>query len=263
MIRPSLRRRGAASVGTAGTAEPAWPATATPPTALPRINLLPTSLVRARRRRRRQAGLAAIVLIAVALVLVGYVAAGDRLDAAQRRRELAVQRQWQVQQEVDQYAGVQATYQAVDASRATLQAALGTEVRYSRMLTALSSTVPASVQITSARWEQGTEDGAFGLSPGGLSPGTVAPPASATPAPDSSGEDDRLGTVTMSGLTSSYDDVATWLDALEHITGLAHATLLTATTVSGDTGVVRFTSTAVITTAALSGRYSGADGGLR
>ena len=50
---------------------------------------------------------------------------------------------------------------------------------------------------------------------------------------------------------------------LTRATGLVSLVLLTATTVSGDTGVVRFTSTAVITTAALSGRYSGADGGLR
>ena len=237
---------------------PAQAATLTQPSVLPRINLLPTSPTPTRRRRRQLAGLTASVLTAAALILVGSVAAGHQLDSAQRHRDLAVQRQRQVQEQVDQYADVQATYQAVDNARATLQAALGSEIRYSRMLNTLSTTIPATVQITSAHWQQATDNAA--LTP---RPGTATTSPSTVPGPGTSTEAGQTGTLTISGLTSSYHDVAAWLDAVDHMAGLANATLLTSSRTTRDPNVVRFTTAAVLTPEALSGRYSGPDGGLQ
>jgi Tfp pilus assembly protein PilN len=75
-----------------------------------------------------------------------------------------------------------------------------------------------------------------------------------------------IGTLSVTGLAGTHDDVAAWLTAMAKQRGVADVYFSTSTLVPASNGVrshVTFTSTAVLTADLLSGRYSGPDGGLR
>jgi Tfp pilus assembly protein PilN len=226
---------------------------------LPLINLLPARTIIRRKLRMTQAKLGAGVMAAVLLVVGLTVLAARHQSSDQRRLDAAQSRNAQYQRQIAGYAGVAATYRSVDTARATLRTALSQEVRYSRLLTELSTHVPPTVQVTTASWGQAAV-GVAGAAPAPAA-AAVVPGAAAIPGVPTT---KSVGTVTIGGLTASHDDVATWLESLAKSAGLANPILTTATkaTTDGRT-VVTFSSTAVLTPAALSGRYAGSDGGLR
>ncbi len=220
---------------------------------LPRINLLPVRTQMRQQLRVTQRKLGAGVAAAVLLVIGLTVLAAMGEKSEQRRLDAAQARNTQYQREIAGYSGVAATYRAVDTARATLRAALGQEVRYSRLLTELSTHVPPTVQIMTASWGQGTV--------GTAAPGAGVPGAAGIPGVPII---PTVGTVTIGGITTSHDDVAAWLESLSKSAGLGNPTLLTSvkTATDGRT-IVTFSSTAVLSTEALSQRYAGSDGGLR
>lgn len=224
---------------------------------LPRINLLPARIIIRRQLRVTQAKLGAGVAAAFVLVIALTVLAAMRQSAEQQRLDAAQARNAQYQRDIASYGGVAATYRAVDTARATLRSALSQEVRYSRLLTELSTHVPPTVQVTTATWGQAAVAG-VGAAPAvaAVLPGAAGVPG--VPILKS------VGTVTIGGLTASHDDVATWLESLAKNAGLQNPSLTTSTKATTDgRSVVTFSSTAVLTDDALSQRYAGSDGGLR
>lgn len=227
---------------------------------LPAINLIPGEYAAVRTLRRLQLGLGVAVLAAVAAVAgLAHLAAGVE---AQHRDRLATQ-QDQVtglRREAARYVPVTKTAQDVDAARATLRAALGHEVRWSRFLAALSQTAPKTIQIKTLTVTQQEATG------------TTAPPTASTTggsAPTELGKTpgleqvaDPVGLLTVSGLTGKQTDVARWLDSIGGQLGIAAPYISTATR-EGDTTVVNFQSTAVLTSELLSQRYTNDEAGLR
>jgi hypothetical protein len=71
-----------------------------------------------------------------------------------------------------------------------------------------------------------------------------------------------IGTVTFTGVGFSHDDVAVWLESLATQKGYANPYFSSSTeTLLGTRKTVNFTSTATLTPAAYSGRYTKPAGG--
>lgn len=221
------------------------------PVNLPRINLLPPLITVRVVRRRLVSGLGAGAVLAVLLVLLLAVLAGGRQAGEQRRLDSAEQTNTGLQRQVATFAGVREVYAEVDAARSTLRSSLSTEVMYSRLLAGLSTHVPPTIQVTTLTYAQAV-------------PGADSTEATAAVAVPTTTGSPAIGTIEIGGVTTSHDDVATWLTALAAQVGVANTTFSTSSKADQTGGgLITFKSSAVITAAALSGRYAGADGGLR
>lgn len=207
--------------------------------ALPRINLLPPEIGERRRFRRIQYGLGAGVLAAVGVVAAGFVLASGAASSAQSRLDAANAESTQLQAEQAKYASVTAVYEQAAAAQAMLTEAMGQEVRYSRLLSDLSLTVPPNVWLTQLTYSQ--------TAPAQPAVG-VAQPA--------------LGSMTVTGKALAHDDVAVWLESLAGQKTLQNPYFSSSTEVLiGSRKAVEFTSKADLTNDALSGRYTKPAGG--
>jgi Tfp pilus assembly protein PilN len=209
--------------------------------ALPRVNLLPPEIGAARRLRSLQVclgvGVGASVLVVGALVL----AAAGQVSDARGGLDTAKARGASLQSETNKYADVPAVYAAVDAKEAQLTQAMGKEVRWSYFLNDLSLITPGKVWLTNVTVTE-----------------NVDAAASAVPAPAAPGlQTPNIGTVTFSGSGSQHNDVAAWLRALAGQRGLADPYFSRSTkSPIGTQDAISFDSQAVITDAALSGRFT-------
>lgn len=224
------------------------------PVVLPRINLLPTRIRAGQVRIRVLSALGAAAVLTVVIIALLAFLASSRQASEQRRLDAAQQRNTQLQREAGTLAGVRKTYTDVDTARATLRAALSTEVLYSRLLAGLSTHVPPTIQVSGLSYAQTVP---------GTATSTAAAGTAATPTVTTTGSP-AIGTIKITGITATHDEVATWLRALATQPGVADVVFSTSTKEDKDgRTIVTFQSAAVITAAALSGRYAGADGGLR
>lgn len=205
---------------------------------LPRVDLLPPEYGEAARFRRVQAGLGLGVVAAVGVVGLLFLHASGAVSDAQADVDTATATQSRLQTEVAGYRDVQARYATATAAQAMLVQAMGTEVRYSTLLDDLARTVPDGVWLTSTQFNQSA-------------PTTTAAAGSALSTAGA------IGTVTISGVALVYDDVARWLDAQATQEGFASPYLTTsaAELVNGKKAVT-WSATAVLTSDALSGRYT-------
>ena len=113
------------------------------------------------------------------------------------------------------------------------------EIRFSTLLDDLSRSVPDDVWLENVTFTQN------------------APVATGT-APVPTG----VGSVTFTGVGGQHDDVAAWLESLSGQRRYADATFTKSTAEPrGGRLAVAFTSSATLSPAALSGRYTAADGG--
>lgn len=205
---------------------------------LPRVNLMPAEIAERRRMRRIQVGLGAGVLSAVGLVVLGFAAASSSASAANDELTLAQAEQGRLQAESAQYAEVTAVYAQAAAAEAMLTEAMGQEVRYSRFLSDLSLTVPENVWLKSLTFSQTPTEAAVGVAEPGI------------------------GTVTVSGIGFSHEDVAVWLESLAGQKGYVNPYFSSSTeALIGPRTVVNFESTATLTSEALSGTYTAPAGG--
>jgi Tfp pilus assembly protein PilN len=119
-----------------------------------------------------------------------------------------------------------------------LTEAMGQEVRYSGFLSDLSLSVPENVWLKSLTFTQ---------APTTASVGSTEP---------------GVGTVTVSGVGFSHDDVAVWLESLAGQKGYTNPYFSSSTeTLIGSRTVVDFESTATLTSEALSREYTTPAGG--
>jgi Tfp pilus assembly protein PilN len=209
---------------------------------LPRVNLLPPEIAESRRFRRIQLGLGGAVLGAVGIVALLYVSASSSVSSAQSTLDTASAQHTSLQAETAKYSQVTAVYGRAAAAQAMLTQAMGEEVRFSQFMNDLSLTVPESVWLKNVTFTQTA--------------------AAAVPAAATSLTTAGIGTVTFTGVGFSHDDVAVWLESLAGQKGYADPYFTNSTeALLGKRKTVNFTSTATLTPAAYSGRYTKPAGG--
>jgi Tfp pilus assembly protein PilN len=205
---------------------------------LPRVNLLPPEIGEKAKLRRVQMGLGGAVLAAVGIVALLYVGASHSVSSAQAQVDTANARTATLNAETAKYHDVTAVYGRAAAAQAMLTQAMGEEVRYSQFLKDLSLTIPENVWINSLTFTQAPAAAAVG---------------STTPG---------IGTLTVSGVGFKHDDVAVWLESLAAQKNYVNPYFTSSTeAMLGTRKTVNFTSTASLTPAAYSGRYTKPIGG--
>jgi Tfp pilus assembly protein PilN len=207
----------------------------------PRVNLLPPEIAERARLRRVQVLLAGGLAASVGLVGLLHHAASTRVDQAAAQLAKATSGTAVLQAEKSTFAEVDALYAEAAAARDRLTAAMGEEVRFSRLLDGLSTSVPEHVWLKNVTF---TQDAAAAAA---ASAGTADAPA--------------IGTVTFTGVGFHHDDTATWLESLEGQEGFADPYISESTAgLLGARRTVSFTSSVTLTADALSRQYTGAEG---
>jgi Tfp pilus assembly protein PilN len=220
------------------------PVQVTAPT-MPRVNLMPPEIAEAARFRRFQLAMGGAVVAAVVVVGALYVHAHSGVKSADEQLAAAQTQQSSLQSQLHSLSSVQAVYSQVAAKQATLQQAMGQEVRWSSYLTDLSLKVPDAVWLSSINAAE-TNTG-FSTTPVG-SAAAATTPTLGTPG---------IGTITFAGLAFSHDDVATWLDVLGRERGFADPYFTNSTEIAvGPKTLTGFLSSVVVTDAAKSGRFA-------
>jgi Tfp pilus assembly protein PilN len=214
---------------------------------LPRVNLLPPEIAEKRAFRRIQIGLSATVLVAVAGVGLLYSSAASSVSNAQSDLDAATATGADLKAQAAEYSEVTASYARAAAAQVMLQTAMGDEVRYSQLLNDLSLSVPSNVWLKSITYTQ--------TAPASASASASAPVTAAATTPASTALS-PIGTLSATALAFSHDDVALWLESLSGLKTYANPYFSASTEeLIGVRKVVSFTSSAVVTGAAQSGRY--------
>ena len=203
---------------------------------LPRVNLLPPEIAASRRFRQVQYALGAALLAAVALVVLLYVLAAHSVSAARSDLAVADTRNATLTRQVAQYQNVTAIRAQAAAAHAMLVTAMGPEVRFSHVLSDLSLTIPDNVWLTSLNYSE------------------TGPSATSDP--------NAIGTMSVSAVGFAHDDVAVWLDAVAAQPNYINPDFASSTEgLIGTRKTVTFGSSAQLSQAALSHRYTVAAGG--
>ena len=206
---------------------------------LPRVNLLPPEIAAGRAFRKVQYALGAGVVATFGLVGLLYLGASSSHSQAAEEVTAATARSAVLKAESVKYADVTRTYARAAAAQAMLVQAMGPEVRYSQLLNDLSLRVPENVWLKTLSFSQT----ATGVAPLGAG----APP---------------IGTVSVTGMGFSHDDVAVWLESVAGQKTYSEADFANSTeSLLGTRKVVTFTATANLTPEAYSGRYTKPNGG--
>lgn len=217
---------------------------------VPRVDLLPTAI--RERKRTRRAKRSAVVVGAAALVGVAAMYAIAMLDAnsAQEELDAVISRGSILAAQQAKYAEVPRVFNAAESAQRQLSTAMGSEVRWSEVLSDISTYLPPGVGLTSinASLVQGAAQlpVAAGATPVPGAPGTAVNGAA------------PIGTISYEGDAKVLGSVATWLDRVAAQRGtLANAYVTKSSRGSAATSpdVVAFTTSADLTTGALSRRF--------
>ena len=217
---------------------------------VPRVDLLPTAI--RERKRTRRAKRSAAVVGAAALVGVAAMYAIALMDASSAQEELdgVVARGSILAAEQAKFAEVPRVFNAAEAAQRQLSTAMSSEVRWSEVLSDISTYLPAGVGLTTINASLAQGAGQLPVAAGATAvtgaPGTaingVAP----------------IGTIAYEGDARVLGSVATWLDRVAAQRGtLANAYVTKSARGAADTSadVVAFTTSADLTTGALSRRF--------
>jgi Tfp pilus assembly protein PilN len=191
------------------------------------INLLPPEVAKQRVKRRKTLGLVALGLLYVVLLGAGVVYWNTRVSAA--RDDVAVQEDINasLRREAAALAGAEVLQVEFEAKAVLVRSALATDVDWGILLNDLARLLPPRV------WVQEFTGTVTATQPG------------------------ALGLVTFRGVGFDYPDVSAWLRALdsEDFAGITGSWVSTASGGTiGDTPIVTFSSSAVLTDAAVTGR---------
>ena len=200
---------------------------------VPKVNLLPIEILESRRFRRTQVLLAGAVLVVAVLAGAGTFLAQRSVSDANDELITAQARVTQLQAEQAKYSAVPKVVGEVEAATAARTLAMGTDVLWYRYLNDIDGAVPAGVELSSLT---------LGLSTA-ANAGTATSPLAAS----------GIGTIAMNGKAERYDEVSSWLEAINKITGFSSSSLLSAAKADGSVG---WSLTAVIDSNALSARYT-------
>jgi Tfp pilus assembly protein PilN len=206
---------------------------------MPRVNLLPPEIAEQATLRKAQLAMVGVGLAAVAVVGVMYVNASAKVSSATETKAVAAAENDTLTRDYNALQNVRDVYAQVDAARLTLASAMQNEVLWSSYLHDMTLAIPDNVWVTSyaANLAQPGAPGTAGSAGAVLDPG--------------------LGTVNISGVAFSHEDIAKWLESLSKQKGYANPYFTQAVEfeIAGRT-VYKFTSSVNLTPAALSGRYT-------
>jgi Tfp pilus assembly protein PilN len=231
------------------------------PYVAPQVNLLPPEVAERKALRKLQAALAAGVIACGAVVGGLYVVANNGKASAQTNLDQAVSEASTLQAAKSRLLPAQIARTQVQATKQALVTAMGAEVLWSRYLDQIRLRLPDGVRLTSLTVIPATP-GTSGSTTGSATPApapTPAPAAGSTsgsapsaiaPLPTSG----TIASVTIAGKAVDHDGVANWLDATAAIPGWTNVYLTNTT--ADSTGLVAFTMTANISSAALSHRFT-------
>jgi Tfp pilus assembly protein PilN len=197
-------------------------------------NLLPDEITDGRRTRRTRTavvgGLGAVVLLLGGWYGSTFVTAGSAETELARSEEQIVV----AQQEQGKYRELTDTKSKLNAAKTQLGALMVNDTQWQKLLADLRGAAPAGVEIgqISAAISAGAG------TQGGLPSQTV---------------DKLVGTVTLNGKAGTKDQIATFVDNLRRVNGLANPL---PTTVSSQEGKEAFTLAVDITQAAIGGRFT-------
>jgi Tfp pilus assembly protein PilN len=207
---------------------------------LARVDLLPPEVLADRRFKKTKGWLALSVVGALALSGGAFVWASADADAA--AAELAVEqaRTAELNAEAAQYAAVPAIIASVDRAETALETAMAADIEWYRYLSQMGAVTPDGVWFTTLT-------------------GTATPPSGAVAAVgDPLAPVDSVADISTTGRALVYKDVATWMDALEGVTGYDHV-LFSAATLDSDSAsepYVDFQVSAKVLPEAYSDRYT-------
>lgn len=228
-----------------------------PAYAPPSVNLLPPEIGQRRALRKLQAGLAAGVVACAAVVGVLYVGASSGKSDAQSRLNAANAQKVLLQGQTAKYSYASTEQAQIDAARASLKAAMGSEVLWSKTLDDLRLRLPdgvryATLAVTAVTPAATTASGTVTA---------TTPAATASAATPAGLPSNVIATVTLTGSAVNLDAVAEELDQLALVPGFSDVYLTTTTQGVGNGGVATFSVTANITNTVLSHRYDNLTGG--
>jgi Tfp pilus assembly protein PilN len=200
---------------------------------VPRVNLLPIEIIEVRRFRRAQSLLVVAVLATIGVAGAGMLLAQRGVSAAHDQLTVAQATVTDLQTEQARFAQVPKVIAEVDAASAARTLALGTDVLWYRYLNDVNGALPVGVRLTGITLTMNSATAAAAPSADPLSPAGV-------------------GTITVVGTADQYSEVSSWLESLDKITGFSSASLTNATKAVPK---ITFSSGAVVSSDALSGRY--------
>jgi Tfp pilus assembly protein PilN len=201
-------------------------------------NLLPAEIIDARRERKLRRIIAACLVVVLALLAVWDIQARRQTSDAQAELNKAqdVVRGLQVQQRT--YANLSTTKSQAKAITDELKVLMANDLQWSDLLPALRAAAPAGVTLTSI---VGTMTaGAAGAASAATVPGVTSA--------------NGVGNISLVGLSPDKLRIASFVDALGHVAGLANPYLTNVVAQSG--GLLQFTIQVELTSAVLGGRYS-------
>ena len=202
---------------------------------IPKVNLLPSEIVQARRlaalKRVLGGAVVAVVLVCVGATVwaqAGASSAQGELDAVQARG---------VALRADQarYAAVPKLLNLIQAAGAARERAMSQDVLWYGFMSDLAVTTPKGITLNGLQVD---------LDKATINNDPLVPTG--------------LGIVTFTGTAKQVPDVAAWLDAVARIQGVDGSTLQSATREdpkAGDKSPLTFTTTVTVTSKALTHRY--------
>lgn len=212
---------------------------------LPRVDLLPPEIGARRRLRRVQTGLAGTVLATLGVACLMWLSASASVSDAQAALDAETAVGAGLRAEQAAFAPVVETRRRAEVAERVLGEAMGPEVRFSGLLDTLARSTPDGVWISDLTLTQ--------------TAATAASPASAgtTPGPADAAVAAPIGTASITAVGFDHDSVAGWLESLAGATGFSDPAFSTSTaSLRGERKVVEFASSATLTDAALSRRYT-------
>lgn len=217
--------------------------------AAPKVNLLPPEILEIRRFRRVQYGFGATWVAAVGIVILLALLSLGWVSSAQQEVDDVQAQQDQLRSQLTKLNGVRVVNGEVTAGEAQLRAAMGGEVQFSHFLNDLSLTIPKNVWLTSLTMTVSNGPATSASAGAPTTPGAASGNTNPTATPG-------IGLLTVAGSAFSHDDVARFLESLGRQKGYADPYFSnSAVSTESQRPLVTFSSTATITSDALSHRF--------
>jgi Tfp pilus assembly protein PilN len=220
-------------------------------TILASVNLLPSTYAKRAAVKRAKVFALGAVLVALLITLLAWMVAHQKETSAQEALDAATAERAALQAEAAKYSDVPRVFATVAAAEEQLQLAMGNEVRWSFFLNDLALTIPSGVALETLQ--------VTSPAPGAVA--AAAAPSSASASAMAAGSTGAgvpgIGTMSVSAKAFTYNTVANWLDSLAKLPTMAdpYVGSISAATEEGQK-IVTYSSTATLTTEALSQRYT-------
>jgi hypothetical protein len=208
-------------------------------------NLLPSEITV--RRAAGKARRTAVISVAAAVVLMAAITGGAKLRTASANSDLSsAQRQAQVLTDAQsKYGSLVQAKQRTQVIQQQLAGLMSSDLNWSKYYTSIKAVAPKGLSITSLGGMVSTAATADGAASNVGQPSIFSTPGQTA-----------VGTLTITGSAGNKTEIATFVDALGAVKGVADAYPSSITTTGTGTSAITFNLTCVITNPALGGRFT-------